>query len=245
MRSIFTDRGAVALAGILFVGLEALTVVRSSYWPIFAGLLCLLLAGTLFVLREDLRARGPHVAILPLAYVMSVLLFHLLVARGFLQQAFIGASTIGFLLLVARATEWAYPTWTWFFTSVTFFLFTAGMYGLTFHLRFPLWATAAAVGLLTGLLTYHVVGRALPRFAARLFWSLVLALLILEAIAVFAFFPLAHVAVAGVLFVVFYLLLHLLQHALYQRLTRALVVEYVGIAAFSIGVILLTAEWSV
>lgn len=245
MRSIFADRGAVALATILLFGLEALTVVSSAYWPIFAGLLLLLSTGTLFSLRDNLRARGMHVAILPLAYIASVLLFHLFVARGGLQQLFVLGATAGFLLLMARATEWAYPTWTWLFTSVTFFLFAAGMYGLTFHLRFPVWATAAAIGFMTALLTYHVVGRALPAFLPRLFWSVLLALLIVEVLAVFAFFPLAYMAVGGVLFVAFYLLLHLLQHALYGRLTRQMVFEYVGVAAMAVAIILLTAEWRV
>lgn len=245
MRSVFADRGAVTLAAVLLVGLEALTVVRQSYWPIFIALLALLLVGTLWVLREDLRARGPHAVLLPLAYVVSVLLFHLLVARGVPQQGFIVGATIGFLLLMARATEWAYPTWTWFFTSVTFFLFAAGMEGLTFHLRFPLWAMAGAVGAMTALLTYHVVGRVVPRTGDRVFWSALLALLLVEGVAVFAFFPLAYIAVGGVLFLFFYLLLHLLQHHLYGRLTAHMVREYVGIAALVITIIFLTAEWQV
>lgn len=245
MRGIFADRAAVTLALVLLVGLEVLTTVRRLYWPLFAFLVCALVGGVFLSLREDRRTRGPHVVILPLAYIASVLLFHLFVPRGWLQQLFVVSATVGFLLLIARATEWAYPTWTWLFTSLTFFLFASGMYGLTFHLRFPLWATALAIGAMTGFLTYHVVGRALRSLRARLFWSALLALLLVELLIVFAFFPLAYPAVGASLFVLFYLFLHLLQRHLYDRLTTRIVGEYVGLAVAALSLILLTAEWRV
>lgn len=245
MRGIFADRAATALAVVLFIGLEGLTIVSRFYWPIFIGLFLVLLVGTLVALREDLKARGPHVAILPITYIGSVLLFHLFVSNGILQHLFILASTGGFLLLIARATEWAYPTWTWLFTSLTFFLFTAGVSGLAFHLRFPLWAAGVSIGILTGLLTYHVVGRAFPQLSKRLFWSALLSFLMVELLIVFAFFPLAYPVVGGVLFVAFYLFLHLLQRHVYDHLTRRVVLEYLGFALLGIVLILATAEWRV
>lgn len=245
MRGIFSDRAAVVLAASLLAGLEGLSIVSRFYWPVFVGLVVALVGGSIVALRDELRARGPHVAILPVAYVFSVLLFHLYVPRGALQQLFVLGSSVGFLLLIARATEWAYPTWTWLFTSATFFFFATGMYGLSFHLRFPLWAAALGIGALTGLLTYHVVGRALAEFRARLFWSALLTLLILELLLVFAFLPLSHPTVGGILFLAFYLLLHLLQRHLYDRLTPRLVVEYGGVAFAAVALILLTAEWRV
>ncbi len=246
MRGIFADRAAVVLTGALFVGLEALTFIsRSWYWPLFGVLVLGLLAGVWVALREDLRSRGPHVAILPVAYILSVLLFHLFVSSGVFQQLFILAGALGFLLLVARATEWAYPSWTWLFTSGTFFLSAAGMYGLTFHLRFPLWLTALGIGTMTGFLTYHVASRAVGALATRLFWSATLALLLVEFLVVLALFPLSYPAVGGVLFVLFYLLLHLLQRHLYERLKPRQVAEYVGVALLAVGLILVTAEWRV
>lgn len=245
MRSIFADRAAMVLAAVLFLGLEAVTRGTRFTWQIFAVVPLFLLAGTIMALREELRSRGWHVAILPLAYIVSVFLFHLFVSRGILQQLFIVGATVGFLLLIARATEWAYPTWTWLFTSATFFFWAAGLYGLTFHLRFPLWATALGIGLMTGLLTYHVVGRAEHNVRLRLFWSAVLALLVLEVLVVLAFFPITYIAVGGVLFIAFYLLLHLLQHHLYHQLTRQMMTEYVSLAALAVLLMLLTAEWRV
>ena len=245
MRGVFSDRAATALAVVLFAGLEGLTIVSRFYWPIFVSLLLALIIGTFIALSEDLKTRGPHVAILPVTYIASVLLFHLFVSRGLFQHLFVVAATVGFLLLIARATEWAYPTWTWLFTSLTIFLFASGANGLTFHLRFPLWVTGISIASMTGLLTYHVVGRTFPHLRRRLFWSLLLALLILELLITLAFFPLAYLAVGGALFVVFYLFLHLLQHSVYSRLTRGVVLEYLSLAVFAIAFILLTAEWHV
>lgn len=245
MRSIFADRAAIVLAAVLFLGLEAVTLVPRFTWPLFAVFLLVLFSGTLMTLREQLRERGPHVVLLPLAYIVSVFLFHLFVSRGLSQQLFIVSVALGFALLIARATEWAYPTWTWLFTSVTFFLWTSGLYGLTFHLRFPLWATALGIGIMTGLLTYHVVGRAEQTVRLRVFWSAVLSLLVLELLIVLAFFPITYTVVGGVLFVAFYLLLHLLQYHLYHQLTRQMITEYVSLATLTVLLILLTAEWQV
>lgn len=245
MRGILADRAATALAVVLLVGLEGLTIVRQFYWPIFGVLLLCLSSSVLVALWEDLRRRGPHVAILPLTYLASVLLFHLFVSQVVQQQVFIAAAVLGFLLLIARATEWAYPTWTWLFTSLTFFLFTSGAYGLTFHLRFPVWATGLGIALMTGLLTYHVVGRAFPTPRRRLFWSTLLALLVLELLAVLSLFPLSYLPVGGALFVAFYLFLHLLQRSVYDRLSRPVVVEYLVLASTAVALILLTSEWRV
>lgn len=245
MRGVFADRSAVALAGVLLVALETLASIRRFYWPLFALFLLVLVTGICVTLREDRRSRGQHVVILPIAYILSVVLFHLIVPRSFVQQFFIIGASAGLLLLIARATEWAYPTWTWLFTSVTFFLFVAGMYGLTFHLRFPLWATALALASLTASLTYAAVARALPSWSARLFWSALVALLLVEALVVLALLPLSYAAVGGVLFVAFYLLLHLLQHHLYGGLTTYQTWEYLGIAAVALFLVLLTAEWRV
>lgn len=244
MRGILSDRAALILALILFAGLELLTTVRQLYWLVFIFLVAALVGGILVTLREDLRTRGPHVAILPIAYLLSVFLMHLFVSRDLLQL-FMAGATIGFLLLMARATEWAYPTWTWLFTSATFFLFTAGMYGLTFHLRFPLVLSALGIAGMTALLTYHVVGRVLANVSQRLFWSALFALLIVEFLAVLALLPVSYLAVGGVLFITFYVLLHLLQRHLYEHVTPAIVAEYVGLGVAAVALILLTAEWVV
>lgn len=245
MRGIFSDRAALVLSGCLLVGLEVLSSDRRLYWPFFAILVVALLCGVFVTLRDDVRTRGAHVTLLPMTYITSVLLFHLFVPRGILQHLFVFGSALGFLFLIARATEWAYPTWTWLFTFGTFFLFSTGMYGLSFHLRFPLWATATAIGSIAGLLTYHVVGRAVPVFGARTFWSTLIAYLMVESVAVIALFPISHPVAGGSLFIIFYLLLHLLQRHLYQRLTKALVIEYVSIALVALALVLLTAEWRV
>lgn len=242
---LLADRAALALTAIFFVGLEALTTVTRFYWSLFSAFTALLIVGTILMLREDVRTRGPHVLILPLAYVGSVFLFHLFVSRGLFQQLFIVLATVGFFLLIARGIEWAFPTWNWFFTSATFFLFAAGMYGLHFHLRFPLWAVVLAVGVLTFLLSLHVLGRASLPLSRRIFWSGILTLLVSELLAAFAFLPLSYLVVSGVLFVAFYVTLHLLQRHLYDRLTPRLIHEYLVLGLVAASLVLGTARWAV
>ena len=242
---LLANRAALTLTVIFFVGLEALTAVTSVYWPLFSAFMALLVVGTILTLREDVRTRGPHVLILPLAYVGSVFLFHLFVSRGLFQQLFIALATVGLFLLVARGIEWAFPTWNWFFTTGTFFLFTAGMYGLHFHLHFPLWAVVLSVGAVTFLLSLHVLGRASLSSPRRMFWSALLTLLMSELLGAFAFLPLSYLVVSGTVFVAFYVTLHLLQRYLYDHLTPRLVREYLLLGLVAVGLILSTARWTV
>lgn len=241
----FVDRASIALTVVIAVGLEILTIVSRYYWPVFAMVMVFLLGGTFMMLRHDLRERGPHVLILPLSYIGGVFLFHLFVSQGIFQQIFIGLASVGFFFLVARGIEWAYPTWNWFFTSVTFFLFAAGMDGLSFHLQFPVWATVLGVGVMTFLLTIHVLGRAPLPIARRIFWGTLLALLMSEVLIGFSFLPLSYLVVSGSLFVVFYIALHLLQRYVYHHLTRVVVREYLLLGSLALALMLGTARWAV
>jgi hypothetical protein len=242
---VLADRASLALTTIFVAGLEALTTVTSFYWPLFGAFMFLLVVGTVLTLREDIRTRGVHVLILPLAYVGSVFLFHLFVSHGIFQQLFIILATIGFFFLAARGIEWAFPTWNWFFTSGTFFLFSAGTYGLHFHLRFPLWAVVLIIGGVTFLLSVHVLGRASLPVSRRVFWSTLLTLLMSELLGALALLPVSYLVVSGALFVAFYVTLHLLQRYLYDRLTPRLVSEYLLLGLTAVGLVLGTARWTV
>lgn len=242
---LLADRSSLAFTILFFLGLEVLTVVTRFYWPFFTTLLTLLLVGTFIMLRHDVRARGPHVLILPLSYIGSVLLFHLFISQGMFQHLFIFLATLGVFFLVARGVEWAYPTWNWFFTSATFFLFTAGIDGLAFHLRFPLWAVVLPVGTMTFLLSFHVLGRAAISHRQRLFWSVILALLMGEVLTAFSFLPLSYLVVSGSLFVAFYIALHLLQRYMYETLTVKLIREYLLLGSVATAFMLSTARWAV
>jgi len=245
MKNQFSDNISLVLSVLFFMGLEFLTVTWSFYWYYFGLIVFLVIVGTLLTQREDVKARGPHVMILPLSYIGSVFLFHLYVSQGLLQQAFIVLATLGFYFLVARGIEWAFPTWNWFFTSVTFFLFTAGAYGLRFHLQFPLWAVILLVGVITFLLSYHVLVRAELPTSASVFWSFLLALIMSEFLGGFAFLPISYLVVSGSLFVLFYVAIHLLQRHLYKELSRRFAMEYMIFGLVAISIILLTARWSV
>lgn len=245
VRLLFADRASLALTTIFVVGLEALTTVTAFYWPLFGLFATLLVVGTVLTLREDARARGFHVHILPLVYIGSVFLFHLFVPRGLFQQGFVLVASVGFFFLVARGVEWAFPTWNWLFTSGTFFLFTAGAYGLYFHLRFPMWAVTLLVGTVTFLLSMHVLGRASLPPRRWLFWSTLLTLLVCELLVAFSLLPVSYLVVSGTLFVAFYVVLHLLQQYLYDRLTLRLVSEYLILGVIAGAVVLVTAQWAV
>ncbi|MDO8511864.1 MAG: hypothetical protein Q7S57_01210 [bacterium] len=239
------DKSSLTLTIMFFLFLELLTVRLDYYWGYFALFCILLILGTVLTQREDVKERGLYVTILPLAYIASVFLFNLFVSQGLFQQVFIIASTVGFFFLVARGIEWAFPTWNWFFTSVTFFLITAGAYGLRFHLQISLAVVLLLVGASTFLLSLHVLGRAKLSRSGVFFWSILLALLMCEFLGVFSFLPLSYLVVSGALFIIFYVAIHLLQSHIYATLTLKLATEYLLFATVAITLILGTARWAV
>lgn len=239
------DKSSLTLTIMFFLFLELLTVRLDYYWGYFALFCILLILGTVLTQREDIKERGLYVTILPLAYIASVFLFNLFVSQGLFQQVFIVAGTIGFFFLVARGIEWAFPTWNWFFTSVTFFLITAGAYGLRFHLQISLAVVLLLVGVATFLLSLHVLGRAKLSRSGVFFWSILLALLMCEFLGVFSFLPLSYLVVSGALFIIFYVAIHLLQSHIYATLTFKLATEYLLFATVAITLILGTARWAV
>lgn len=245
MKLALADKASLLLTLLFFVFLEILTIRLPFYWGYFSLFAVLLTIGTLLVQREDIRIRGIYVAILPLAFIGSVFLFNLFVTQGASQQTFITLATIGFFFLVARGIEWAFPTWNWFFTSLTFFLFTAGAYGLRFHLRISLAIVLLMVGGITFLLSLHVLGRALISKSGVFFWSILLTLLMSEFLGVFSFLPLSYLVVSGVLFVIFYVAIHLLQSHIYATLTSKIAAEYLIFGVVAISIILGTARWAV
>ena len=245
MNFALADKTSLTLTILFFIFLEILTIPFVFYWGYFVLFIFILVLGTLLTQREDIKTRGVYVAILPLAYVGSVFLFNLYVSQGIFQQVFIVASSVGFFFLVARGIEWAFPTWNWFFTSVTFFLITAGAYGLRFHLQISLAIVLFIVGAATFLLSTHILGRAALSRSGIFFWSTLLTLLMSEFLGVFSFLPISYLVVSGALFIIFYVATHLLQRHIYATLTPKLTAEYMIFAAIAVMLILGTARWAV
>lgn len=245
MKFALADKASLSLTVLFFLFLEILTIPLVYYWGFFGLFIVLLVLGTILTQRDDIRARGIYVAILPLAYVGSVFLFNLFVSQGIFQQIFIIAASIGFFFLVARGIEWAFPTWNWFFTSVTFFLITAGSYGLRFHLQLSLAIVLLMVGIATFILSFHVLGRAYMPRTGIFFWSVLLSLIMSEFLGVFSFLPVSYLVVSGSLFIIFYVAIHLLQCHVYATLTPKIVTEYLVFASIAVILILGTARWAV
>lgn len=239
------DQASLSLTVLFFLFLQLLTIQMSFYWGYFALFCVILILGTILTQREDIKLRGIYVVILPLAYIGSVFLFNLFVSQGLIQQVFIFLASAGFFFLIARGMEWAFPTWNWFFTSVTFFLFTAGAYGLRFHLQASLGIVLLIVGVVTFLLSMHVLERATLPKSGIFFWSILLTLVMCEFLGVFSFLPLSYLVVSGALFIIFYIAIHLLQRHIYASLSYKFVAEYLVFGAVALGLILGTARWAV
>lgn len=239
------DQASSSLTVLFFLFLQLLTLKMPFYWGYFALFCVVLMLGTVLTQREDIKLRGVYVVILPLAYIGSVFLFNLFVSQGLIQQVFIFLASTGFFFLVARGIEWAFPTWNWFFTSVTFFLFTAGAYGLRFHLQVSLVVVLLIVGFVTFLLSMHILQRATLPKSGIFFWSILLTLIMCEFLGVFSFLPLSYLVVSGSLFIIFYIATHLLQRHIYASLSSKLVTEYLIFGCVVIGLILGTARWAV
>ncbi len=229
------DRVSVLLTLLFLGGMQLILLDLPYYWFFFGGALGIV--GTLVVVLswQDVKLRGFQVLLLPLIYILSVSIFALFLSGTPSRQIFAVLATVGFYFLIARGVEWAFPTWNWFFTSVTFFLFSSAAYGFYFHLGMPLWAVILLIGAASFLLSLHVLFRADLTLKKQLFWGFLLTLMISEFLGVFAFLPFSYLVVGGVLFMVFYVFLHLIQKNIYSQLTGKIVAEYIILGSVGKG----------
>ncbi len=236
---------SILISLFLLGGLELLTFKTDYYWWIFGVFALLTVLGTSFVVRRNFPEGDWTVSILPIFYFIGVILIHLFIFRGLYQHIFIITATLVFYYLITKGIHWAFPTWNWFFTYLTFFLIAAGAYGLFFHIYFSFFLVSIIISLSTFFLTIQLLRRADISERTQVLYSLILTLIIFELLWLLSFWPSTYLIIGGVLFIIYYTAVEIINQDIYQKLTRKTVASYLTFAVIAILLILGTSEWLV
>lgn len=232
------------LISLFFIaGLELLAFKTAYYWLIFGIFAVLTIFFTSYVVRKSFPEGDWTTAILPIFYFIGVILIHLFIFRGIYQHIFIAVTAIVFYYLITKGTHWAFPTWNWFFTYLTFFLIASGAYGLFFHIYFPFFLIGIIISLSTFFLTIQILRRADIPEKIQTLYSLTLSLIIFELLWLLSFWSTTYLVIGGVLFIIYYTMVEIINQDIYHKLTRKLVLGYLLFAIIAIILILGTSKW--
>ncbi len=243
LRRIFPDSHYALLSLLFFAGLE-ITFAQQRWLVPLLGIFFVLLAIGIMLVRIEERGRfGFMQAILPCLAVIGLTSFGLfLPSTPYLHLYFMVASLILFWLLRYGAKK-AYPTWNWTLSIIVFFVDTASILGLRFHLYIPVIVVLAVIFIVSFLISLQAIRRVSPFFSDAMLIAIAMSLALTQLAWTLQFLPVHYVVQAGVLVAFYYVFFHLISVSYERRLTRQDIIEYCTVAALSLALILLNARW--
>lgn len=234
---------SILISLFIAFGLELLTLKTDYYWWIFGIFSVLAILITSFVVKRNFPEGDWTVSILPIFYFIGIVLIHLFVFQGIYQHLFIATAALVFYYLITKGVHWAFPTWNWFFTYLTFFLIASGSYGLFFHIYFSFLLVSIIIILSTFFLTIQLLRRASVIDKEQYMYAVVLTLIIFEFLWLLSFWPSTYLIIGGVLFIIYYTMVELINQNIYQKLTRKIILSYLFFSTIAILLILGTSRW--
>lgn len=230
------------LALLFYAGLH-LVFAFHRWLVVFVTILFFITAAGIVLVRIEERGRFRSTqVILPLLAAAGLIGFGLFLPAHTLSWYFILASATLFWLLKHGAKQ-AYPTWNWSIATIVFFLDSAVVLGLRFHLYLPLLPTLALLLIISLLISLQALQRSAGHFADALLIAMSVSLALTQITWVLQFLPLHFVVQAGVLVIVYYVLFHLLAVSFERKLRLNDLTEYGIIGTSALLLILLTARW--
>ena len=233
----------VLLSALLFAGLELMFSIRQWVWALGCILITLLVVGNILLRFEERHNFEIKQAILPTLTATGFASFILfLPVTPLLHFYFIFVSVLFFFILKHAARQ-AYPNWNWAISTVVFFLNVASVLGWRYYLYSPIPMILVLIWTISWLLLWQALGRLnIPLGSAFLIASGA-GLGLAEAAWVIQFLPLTHLAQAGVIAVLYYVIFHLVTLSFRRSLTRRDLVEYGTVSLVALGIILMSSPW--
>ncbi|MEX1997557.1 MAG: hypothetical protein WEA04_02675 [Candidatus Andersenbacteria bacterium] len=232
----------VLLALLFFAGLQLAFWLHQWIVPLFAGLFVLMVIGILLVRIEEQGRFRIMQAILPILAVIGLTGFGLFLPPQLLQLYFISASLLLFWLL-KHGAKMAYPTWNWTLSTIVFFLDTAALLGVRFHLYVPIIIILGGLLIISFLISLQALRRITPTVSEAILIALTIGIGLTQLAWTLQFLPLHYVVQAGILVAFYYVFFHLISVS-YERPVRFKdIAEYALIGAAALGIILINARW--
>ncbi|MDP3997469.1 MAG: hypothetical protein U1C49_03295 [Candidatus Andersenbacteria bacterium] len=239
----FATSHYLLLSLLFFVGLELMMSFQQWIMGV-AVVLLLLISYGIFLVRWEERGRfNLTQTVLPVLTAMGLAGFSLFIPLTPLIHMYYVLAAVVFFLLLRHGAKQAFPTWNWIITVLVFFLNTAVVLGLRYHLFLPLLLTLVFIFLASFLLLLQALRRVLPGLLKGVLLSLGVAMVLTQLAWVLQFLPIHFLVQAGVIVVFYYVLFHLIRIGYEGKSGRHEITEYVILGTAALLLLLLTARW--
>lgn len=231
------------LSLLFFVGLELVLTLHQHTRIVIAILLCLIAAGIALILIEEGTPIASTHVILPLLVAIGFTSFALFLPVNPLLHLYFALSALVFFFLLKHGSRYAYPTWNWAISLLTYFLTTAAIFGWRYYLYIPVTLVLVLVMLVSWLTTWQALRRFTLSRGETLLLSLTVGIVLAELAWTLQFLPLYYLTQAGSVVIAYYLVFNLLRRSYEGRLNRRDFIEYGTVSTVALFLILLTARW--
>ncbi len=241
---VFPASHYVLLALLFAVGLELIFALQR--WVILTAIIVAVVTmlGIILVrLEEKEYFRAVHV-ILPALAATGVIGFTFLLPVGQILHLYIAAAGFMFFFLLKHGARQSYPIWSRALTLIVYFLNTAFILGLRFHLYISVLLVLTLILATTGLIIFQALRRVADKAYETTLPTLTVALTLTQVAWVMQFLPSHYLVQAAMLTILYYVIFNLVSLSYTGRLVRRQVVEFVGVGAAASLLILLTAQWT-
>lgn len=233
-----------ALLALLFaVGLELIFLLQRWVYVVSGAVVAVVAAGVVLLrLEEGGRFRLQHV-VLPLLATAGMGGFAFLLPTTPTLHVYIGAAGVFFFLLLKYGARPAYPLWNWLMSLIVYLLTVSFVLGLRFHLDVPVVPVLMAVAGVTMLTAFQAMARVTSRPLDSLVPVLGITLALTEVAWVMQFLPVHYLVQASVIGALYYVMFSLMSVSYLAGVSRRDIIEYAGIGAVAIVMILMSARW--
>lgn len=245
--AILLEQGGVSryllLAGLFMVGLELIFALQRWVYVVSAAVVGVVAVGVILLrLEEGGRFRLIH-SILPLLACTGLAGFAFFLPTSSVLHVYVAAAGIFFFFLLKHGARPAYPLWNWLMSLVVYFLTSAFMLGLRFHLDVPVLPLLIAIGVVSALISLQSLARIADSIGVSLIPVLGMTLALTEVTWVLQYLPVHYLVQASALSALYYVMFNLVSLETLRGVERRDVIEYVGIGAVAWLLIFISAQW--
>lgn len=232
------------LLALLFgVGLELIFALQRWVYLVAAAVIAVVAAGVLLLRLEEGGSFKLIHSILPLLATVGISGFAFLLPTTAVLQVYVIGAGVFFFLLLKHGARPAYPLWNWLMSLAVYFLTVAFILGLRFHLDLAVMPLLILVGTVTALITLQALGRVIRQMSDSLVPVFGITLALTEVTWVLQFLPIHYLVQASVVSALYYVMFNLMSKQFLGGIDRRDIIEYVGIGAVALLLILMSARW--
>ena len=244
VRHLFPSSHYVLLAVLFMVGLELIFSLQRWVVGVAAVVVFVVAVGVVLLRIEEQGGFHPIQTVLPILATIGSSGFAFLLPNARILHVYIWAAGLMLYFLLKHGARMAYPVWNWIISFAVFFLNTAFLLGLRFHLYIPVLLLLFLIFLLAFAMVAQAIRRIAPTLHLGLLPMLGFTLVLTETVWVLQFLPSHYLVQAGIVTVLYYIIFNLLRISYRRRVAWADILEYVGVGVVATLIISFNANWT-